>query len=370
VSQDDLAAARVVHGGRAMSNERYYEIDLLRFLAALSVVLYHYTFRGFAADDMSPLAFPELGAVFRYSYLGVNLFFIISGFVILLTALNRDARGFVESRVIRLFPAYWFCVSLTFVVTLAFGAPRFSVSVPQYLANLTMVHELFGIASIDGVYWTLLVELKFYFLVWILVLLRQIHHAQWYLGVWLVLSVALHVLHAPKWLSAAFIPGYSYFFIAGALFLLIRLHGPSVARLAMLVASYLLAIRFAIAESRGVATYYRAELEPSVVVVLVTLFFVVFTAIAFRRSAWLNRPRFLVLGVLTYPLYLLHQHLGFITFGQLQGWIDKYWLLAGTITGMLLLSYLMHRYVEIPVGRGLKWVFANIGKARPVGQMK
>lgn len=349
-----------------MKEERYHEIDLLRFLAALSVVFYHYTFRGFSADSMSPLAFPELGAVFRYGYLGVNLFFIISGFVILLTAMNRDAGGFVESRAVRLFPAYWVCVTLTFVVTLAFGAPRFSATLPQYLANLTMVHEVFGVTSVDGVYWSLLIELKFYFLVWILVLLRQIPRVYYFLAGWLVLSVALYLLHAPKWVSAAFIPGYSYFFIAGACFLLIRLEGPSVGKLALLAASYALALRHALAESRGIAAYYRAELDPAIVAILVTLFFVIFLLIAFRKTRWMNHPGLMTLGVLTYPLYLLHQHIGFIVFNQLDGVFGKYGLLIVVTGGMLLLSYLVHRHVEVPLGRRVRQVFASFRSLRHV----
>ena len=89
-----------------MLKERYYEIDLLRFLAAVGVMLFHYTFRGYAADDLSPLEFPLLAEVFKYGSLGVDLFFIISGFVILLTAYNRDAVSFTISRIIRIYPAY------------------------------------------------------------------------------------------------------------------------------------------------------------------------------------------------------------------------------------------------------------------------
>ena len=48
---------------------RYYEIDLFRFLAVLRVVFYHYTFRGYAADSYSPLAFSRLGQLTRYGYL-------------------------------------------------------------------------------------------------------------------------------------------------------------------------------------------------------------------------------------------------------------------------------------------------------------
>ena len=65
---------------------RISEIDLLRFLAAVAVMLMHYFLRGFAANDnFSPIHFPEFGALTRYNYLAVNLFFMISGFMILMS---------------------------------------------------------------------------------------------------------------------------------------------------------------------------------------------------------------------------------------------------------------------------------------------
>lgn len=106
---------------------RLYEIDLFRFLAALSVVLYHYTFRAYAAHDMSSMSFQQLGSFFRYGYLGVNLFFMISGFVILLTALNKDLIGFAISRIVRLYPTFWASVTLTAVATLFIGGDRYSI---------------------------------------------------------------------------------------------------------------------------------------------------------------------------------------------------------------------------------------------------
>ena len=71
-------------------NNRIYQIDLFRFVAALSVVLYHYLFRGWAADNMSDVNFSEIGHFFQYGYLGVHLFFIISGFVILLSIKHKS----------------------------------------------------------------------------------------------------------------------------------------------------------------------------------------------------------------------------------------------------------------------------------------
>jgi peptidoglycan/LPS O-acetylase OafA/YrhL len=71
---------------KKQARHRLYHIDLLRFVAALYVVFYHYGFRGFAKDDMSVVQYQPLEGFSKYGYLGVDLFFIISGFVILMTA--------------------------------------------------------------------------------------------------------------------------------------------------------------------------------------------------------------------------------------------------------------------------------------------
>src|SRR5436190_1602313 len=84
-------------------------------------------------------------SLFKYGYLGVELFFIVSGFVILLTALNRSAREFVVSRGTRLYPAFWTCVTITFLAILTIGGSRYSATWPQYLANLTMLQEFMKI---------------------------------------------------------------------------------------------------------------------------------------------------------------------------------------------------------------------------------
>jgi len=86
---------------------RFYEIDLLRFIAAISVVFYHYAFIGVTRPDYNPLVFPALVPIAKYGYLGVELFFIISGYVVLLSAQGKTVRQFFVSRVTRLYPAYW-----------------------------------------------------------------------------------------------------------------------------------------------------------------------------------------------------------------------------------------------------------------------
>mgnify|MGYP001576560831 CR=1 FL=1 len=74
---------------RANTN-RLYHLDLIRFIAALYVVFYHLCYRGFAKDNLSILQFSPLENFAKYGYLGVDLFFIISGFVIIMSVKNSN----------------------------------------------------------------------------------------------------------------------------------------------------------------------------------------------------------------------------------------------------------------------------------------
>lgn len=138
---------------------RLVEIDALRGVAALAVVLFHYTTR--FTDLFKPGTLPAIS--FPGGHYGVNLFFIISGFVIFMT-LDKTQRplDFVVSRFSRLFPAYWAAIFLTFFICHWLGLPGKLVGAETALANIAMLHGLFGVAHVDGVYWTLEVELLFY----------------------------------------------------------------------------------------------------------------------------------------------------------------------------------------------------------------
>lgn len=337
------AGAASVHPG----GHRFYEIDLLRFTAAFGVLLFHYTFRGGARDGRSVVTFPELGVIFKYGYLGVDLFFIVSGFVVLLTAMNRNAREFVVSRVTRLYPAYWACVTVTLLAIMAFGDDRFSATLPQYLVNLTMLHEFVRVPSLDSVYWTLVVELKFYFLVFLVVAAGQIHRLQGFLGAWLAACLFLDVFEGYNVIRFFLFPGHSYFFIAGAVSLLVWLHGISASRVLLLAASYAGAMYFSIAvDSKAFAEFFKVEFDPLIIGLVISLCFGCFLLIAFRRTAWFNQRWFLTVGAMTYPLYLLHQNIGYLIFNAAAPYVPRYVLLIATTALMLALAYAVHHWIE------------------------
>ncbi|HMS26863.1 MAG TPA: acyltransferase [Burkholderiaceae bacterium] len=342
-----------------MTSTRVNEIDLLRFVAALAVVFFHYAFRGYAADSMSVMPYPLLASVSKYGYLGVELFFMISGFVILMTAANGSLRDFCISRVVRLYPAYWTCCTLTFLVILAIGKPQFTATMGQYLANMTMLSGFVGVPSIDGVYWSLFVELRFYALIAIVLFFGRIHQAQVLLAFWLIISIVLEVVQIGK-LRYLLITDYSPYFIAGATFFLIWQKGLSPTRLLIITISWLFALYQSINGLQGFVKHYDTPINVYIVFGIITSFFVVMMFVSLRRTGFIRHRHWFLFGVLTYPMYLLHQRIGYMVFNATYPAINAHILFWGTLTAVLISAYLVHILIERRVSLPMRRVLNNI----------
>ena len=97
--------SRVIQLVVTMTKDRVNEIDLLRFIAAIAVLFFHYSFRGgHAYDDLSVVSYPWITPAAKYGFPGGQLFFKISGFVIFMTASNANLKSFAISRIVRLYP--------------------------------------------------------------------------------------------------------------------------------------------------------------------------------------------------------------------------------------------------------------------------
>jgi peptidoglycan/LPS O-acetylase OafA/YrhL len=341
-----------------MASARVNEIDLLRFIAAFIVMLFHYTFRGYAADQYSVMPFAPSAAMFKYGFLGVELFFLISGFVILMTASSGSLRKFVVSRLVRLYPAYWVCCTATFLAILAIGGERFTATFGQYLVNMTMLNEFVGVASIDGVYWSLAVEMKFYALVAMVLLIGQIHRAELFLLLWLIASVLLDMAPADaiavSRLRSIFVVDAAYYFIAGATCYLVYANGISLGRLAIIFVAWLMALWMTLRSLSDFEIRYHAVLDPIVISMLVTAFFLAIVLVATRNTGALAKRRWITLGALTYPLYLIHQYIGYMIFNIAYPAVNPHILLWGTVALMLVLAYCVNTQVEVRFSRRFK----------------
>ena len=338
---------------------RVKEIDLLRFLAALSVVFFHYTFRGYAADSLSIMPYPFLAPIFKYGYLGVELFFMISGFVVLMTASKGGLREFFVSRVVRLYPAFWACCTITFIFSLLMGGGKYVVTINQYLINMTMLSGFLGVPAIDGAYWSLLVEMKFYFLIAVILAFKKIEKIEFFLFFWLISSVLLNVDVIPfvklsKIMGFILITDYSAYFIAGAVFFIVWLNGLSRIRVFMIFSSFLLALYQSVSKIENLINHYHVNINPYIVISIVSVFFTVMFLVSIKKMGFFGRKDWLTLGVLTYPLYLIHQNIGYMIFNASYPAFNSHILVFGTVIFMVIFAYLIHIKIERNVAVLLK----------------
>ena len=329
----------------------------------MSVVIFHYTFISETRSGYNPLAFPELVPVTKYGYLGVELFFIISGYVVLLSAQGKTVRQFFISRVTRLYPAYWFACTLTFLVKIIWGAgTNASLSMTsnlgatplQYLYNMTMFQSFLGISDMDGPYWSLGIEIVFYFLISVLMGYYLLRYVDWFLLLWLGYVALPKVAYSGTLFTELFFRSYAPYFIAGMLFYLLQQPKDRTwFRYTLLGIAYLLALKACTGQAKMLSTTYHTYLSPTITSVIITAFFIIFGLIATRKINFGNYSWLKWVGALTYPLYLLHSDMAFIAFHHMKGILDKYTLLGGAVAVMLVLAFITHRFVEKPFGKYL-----------------
>ncbi|MHA7157099.1 acyltransferase family protein [Glutamicibacter endophyticus] len=329
-------------------------LDGLRITAALTVVFYHYTAWGHSHwGTKAPDAWPILSEITRYGSIGVQLFFLISGFVILMSVQGKSVLQFVASRAGRLYPAYWLAVLAAAVLTfILWPEASDGRTTGDILPNLTMMQTAMDVRDLDGVYWTLWAELRFYFLLGIMLALgwTKSHHIMLLSVLWP--AVGLYFKFTGATTSMEWVLGqYSSLFCIGMLLFVIYTEGSSLTRWLLigvntLIASYHTGLKGAFDSS------YLSGLEVPAwhFALLCTLCVAV---VALCTVTPLNRvySRWLVFaGSLTYPLYLIHELWGWWIIESLHLKINQYILLPLTIAIVLLVAYLISRFVEKPAG--------------------
>jgi len=352
------------------AGSRSSALDLARIVAAMAVVLYHYGFFFTAphvGEGVRP--YPTLSFLARYGHLGVQLFFMISGYLIVQSAGRKSLAGFARARARRLYPAYLVCCIVTYVVY------RWIEASPGALApltfgdlayNLTMFNGVLdGVRGrtpryVDGSYWTLAVEWLFYMLVAALIVTRLLARIEWALWAWMATTVAAWTGALPLFTFLTLTP-WSAYFIAGAAFFRIHSEGCTANRVALVGVAFVLAAAQAAAQNDMLAADFGTPFHLALTLGFVVAFFAFF--------AWLPRidrigfgsatRAIALLGALSYPIYLLHFHLGAIAFRALWGHIAPFDVLTVLLVGVLALSYAVHRWVERPVWRRLRAMAAS-----------
>lgn len=283
-------------------------LDYARFFAALSVVIFHFFWFAIESGRVSSVEKTWLYEIASYGHYGVQFFFIISGYVIFLSVKNKSAASFMKSRLKRLYPTYWFAVLFTafFASMWAIGTDM-AVSVKQTVLNLTMVHQFAGIKNVDGVYWTLLYEIIFYAIVFLILLFTDFKKLLGFLVVWPILIIIANLF------SNGFLIFNLYFsfFVIGAMFALLKNDQMPKA---------ITIITLVIAACIGFYQLYEASIPKGNNIFVVALiyaamlsFFAIQNSEKFRH---IDLPKSQDIGGMTYPIYLIHAHFGYMILNQ------------------------------------------------------
>lgn len=325
-------------------NKRIQELDAFRGIAALAVVEHHFT------------EVVYRGSLFSLGSTGVDLFFIISGYVIFLTINHtRNWQDFVVSRFARLYPTYLAAMAFTGILYLIYQPGELSLY--RVAWNLTMLQSLGFAPSIDPSYWTLGVELVFYWLILILYRTKQIDRVEVW-GALLMLALFItHTIFPILWWKGYnslthrldFVNHAPFFFI-GILFYTIQHKGNNAYRYILLALCFLLQTML---HYKGCTFYSISKTQH---VLMMGLYVTLFYLFILGRMRWIVNPVTLYFGKISYSLYLLHHWLGknvlLPLFKDLS--LPFFWSFIFSLLICILLATAFNRYIEIPTNDYVK----------------
>lgn len=352
-------------------------LDLVRILACALVLLNHLAVFSFQGVAITPAtgdeAFPILAPFADVGAVGVQIFFVISGFVISFSSMRTSPSGFILNRAARILPTLWLCALIALVARLATEG----VSSALFFAFAkSAVLSPIG-PYIDGVVWTLVVEAAFYILVFLVMWRFQVSPRA-LLRLALALSLAsgaFVALSAGVKLAGSETFAGSYFAIAERFWFKVALlrHGVFFACgivlwaiaaghigrsgwlwLAVLTALGLMEIA-GFAHDPGVGLASAAVWFAGLALIVISVLFS--PAIHRALSPVLRVTR--ELGNLSYPLYLNHYVLGAAITPPLFALLGPGWALAGVLFVLVGSSLMISLFVEKPLQSGFKALFAG-----------
>ncbi|MDE2500022.1 MAG: acyltransferase [Alphaproteobacteria bacterium] len=352
--------------GEVTGGRRIAVLDGYRALAILLVLAFHYTVR-FAPPLQRHAHFPA-GSIFSgaapldYGWAGVELFFVISGFVILMTLERcRSVGEFALRRFARLWPMLVIAASMTSLVVYLIGPPDWRVSWPDYLMSILLIepsllsHFWAGASFkwVDDAYWSLFVEIRFYALAAVVYLAAGRNFVRY----WLVLQgvafaaflvVVLTAFRAYPYLSLVLFPDYMPYFTVGICVYECYSRGPlnkiAAAGAVMAAGMALFNAYYGLFFAIGGTPHGNA-----VVNLLIFSLFLLFVIDHPIVRIFASRPM-VRLGQASYSLYLIHQVIGVCIMRVCIGLGVPYLIvLPVTVCAMIASACLLFYRVEVPI---------------------
>lgn len=348
------------------------ELDAVRVVASIVVVLWHWTFSSWASTEqpVPGVRFLGFSQVIRHGFTMPQIFFFISGFVIIQAAQTATPWSYLRGRVIRVIPVFWLMCTITWLVVRnddVFGP----MGTDTWLLNMSFLTGVAGGPFVDAVYWTLTVEIVFYATIWLLMAAGRLHQIKGFLLAWIAGGLVVEAVamgHGGALGHLGFLMRWNCCFAVGiCCWLLQQDRGDRFARrlLPVLAVLSLRAVWL-------VADQFQAHLSPGndlppwggMALLLAGLVGMVRLSLH-GPTGWISPKaarRWAVLGGLTYPVYLLHENVGLVLMARFD-WIDQYLLVGILFAGLVAVCWLATKVWEEPAIAFLKRrIPARIGR--------
>lgn len=336
-----------------MSSSRLPALDIARGMAALAVVLFHYTcLNETAREDL-----PGLARFTVYGYLGVHLFFLISGYVIFMTLeRTKNSIDFLFARASRLYPSFLLSIALT-ILCIYLLTDNIPFSMRDIALNMTMFPDILGAKMVNPAYWTLGIEVVFYGIIFLAIIIAGKKGITPIVLGWFALSVFNSFVGlgiAEKLLILKWAPLFTG---GAALYLATReTHWRRTAYLALFLITLPVAAHYtllAFIEQKSRFSFWQSD-DITVVFVLAALY-VVMGLIAFRPSgmSWMPSKFVELCGGGSYIIYLIHERVGNILITKLYPSFGATSIVL-VIATMVVASSFIYMYFDKPAQKKLR----------------
>lgn len=342
-----------------MGQRKILFADHLRGIAALAVLVSHlvvpYLKNAEIADhrtissalNVGSRVIEWLGKVDLGAF-GVALFFLISGFVIPRSFKRHNVRSFLRARVLRIWPTYLAALACSIgvgYVSSWFWSSQFHISWGDLIANVLLIQDFVGSNSLDGVNWTLTLEVIFY-LILIVIYPILLRYRAWFVAYCACVLPVMLVLQA-------LFPVYLHLDL-------------NFVKLGTCLPFMLIGTLFYLQMEDIITTremFYSAVFSVyAIATCLVTVLTTPITAISYSAAFILFFGSFVMrerigpsnilssLSAISYPLYLVHSIIGFsiVRFGTIYLGLSYTLSLIAAVIGSLIVACALHFTVERP----------------------
>jgi peptidoglycan/LPS O-acetylase OafA/YrhL len=281
-------------------------LDFLRVIAALGVLLAHWTWSPEWVQvnfQRSPTeVFGVLTQLARYGYLGVPIFFMISGAVVIRSAINKTPSEFLKARAMRILPLYYLAILISAGFKSIDGVEPIKSVIKDSVYSALLIIPISGANWLNPVFWTLSLEVQFYLLVMFSVLLLKfIGTKERYIPLVLsILCLILQLFSIPLF-SGLELTAYLPFFLVGILASTSQSGKEKIFAILGILTFILLGTRSLIERTDMLGR------TASTILLLMSC-----AATLLICSYWIPRMRMFqsrnlyILGLMTYPIYLFH----------------------------------------------------------------